>query len=422
MVPKSGISLLAGEIASGKTFLGLDLALGMASGRNKVWGMEMAGDTRLIADREWDGAFTQGRQDSRAACEKARVRYFCGDADPNLIAERVVKLCHGYPNKNKTLGMDVPNALDLDFAPHEFSSVESFDWLQKEIELQGYQLLIFDGLAQYLPGMADGSARVVSVFLSGLRQLVSKTGISVVLIHPFNKRLAARLNKWGLPTTGGEERVRGSSELLAGVDSVLLLSRPEAVKLGARGRVLLRVVKNRLGQAGAGLQFTIVDGEESLHLLFERPGHDSDVKPRRLVDAAFDELMKILMAHDDQKFSRRELTRLLEERMDPPGIRSLAESFTLLGKEERVRVEKDPSGKKFYSWAEPGTGEFESISYGLPPAEAIDLVGKYMLTKAQMRLMDYQVDQMQGKNQTSALEKALEQFAEKLGKEKVADS
>src|SRR5690606_10430072 len=109
-----------------------------------------------------------------------RVRYFCGDADPNLIAERVLRLCRGYPNSKKGMGIDVPSALDLDFTAHQFNDPQSFAWLQKEVIRQGYQLLIFDGLAQYLPGMADGSASTVGGFLRGLRQLSSQTGITIM--------------------------------------------------------------------------------------------------------------------------------------------------------------------------------------------------------------------------------------------------
>src|SRR5690606_27526237 len=54
MVPQGGITLLAGETASGKSFLGLDLALGMASGRGKAWDMnlgeEIADSSPLIVD------------------------------------------------------------------------------------------------------------------------------------------------------------------------------------------------------------------------------------------------------------------------------------------------------------------------------------------------------------------------------------
>jgi len=79
-------------------------------------------------------------------------------------------------------------------------------------------------------------------------------------------------------------------------------------------------------------------------------------KPRRLADAAFDEMMRILMAQDERKFDRAALIKLLQDRMNLPSTRFLREAFSILGKDERVRVERDESGKKRYSWAVPGTG------------------------------------------------------------------
>ena len=553
MVPQGGITLLAGETASGKSLLGLDLALGLAAGRGRAWDMELGAGIRdqetgnswklppnISPGREWTPAIPHDAslkspsqaQDNSTSCteplhragrtpaacpgseaervpeeavrvqndahlihrsavptcpdlswvpqsgrlkemeltpaacpgseaervpheadrekiadsswliadrEKTdfpityqlspmsclpRVRYFCGDADPNLIAERVLRLCRGYPNGKKGMGIDVPDALDLDFTAHQFSDSQSFAWLAKEVVRQGYQLLIFDGLAQYLPGMADGSAPTVGAFLRGVRQLASQTSVSVLLIHQFNKRQAARLDKWGLPTSQGEERIRGSSELLAGVDSVLLLSRPDAIALGAKGRALLKVVKNRLGQAGARLHFTIVDGEptnadgvgvlrNSLHLLFERLAQQAQPKPRRLVDASLDEMMRILMEQDQRKFDRVELTKLLQQRMNLPSTRSLTEAFRILGKEPRVRVERDETGKKRYAWANPGTGAMENIMYGLPPVMAIDLASSYLLNKARLNLADQQLEKMQNQAKPSNLEQRLADFLTK---------
>jgi len=506
MVPQGGVTLLAGETASGKSFLGLDLALGTASGRGRAWDMEIGDSSWLIADRE----SLQGRQEAKAAYHPlfrggqggegivgnaaclvpfnahltpasrnqplaglrlstgegltyepsamsnkpvpsspipapCKVRYFCSDADPNLIAERLLKLCRGYPTptfggtapKNRP-GIDVPTTLDLDFAAHQFSDPQSFRWLQKETDRQGYQLLIFDGLAQYLPAMADGSAPAVGIFLRGLRQLASQTGVTVLLIHQFNKRLASRTDKYGMPISQGEERVRGSSELLAGVDTALLLSRPEASALGVRAQTLLRVVKNRLGQAGARLRFSIVDGEptnadgvaqntlcqgasevrsNSLHLLFERPADPAPVKPRRLVDAAFDEMMHILMRQDRQKFTRAELTKKLQERMNLPGSRTLAEAFGMLGKEERVRVERKENSWRLYSWATPGTGEMENIMYGLPPAMALGLASLYMVGKLRVNIADMQLEKLQNQSKPSELVERLVEFVKKTEEE-----
>ena len=372
---------------------------------------------------------------------EARVRYFCADADPNLIAERVLRLCRGYPTstyggtiaKNAS-GTDVPPTLDFDFAAHKFIDPESFRWLQKEIDRQGYQLLIFDGLAQYLPAMADGSAPAVGTFLRGLRQLASQTGVTILLIHQFNKRLKSRSDKYGMPISQGEDRIRGSSELLAGVDTALLLSRPEASALGVRAQTLLRVVKNRLGQSGARLRFSIVDGEptnadgvgvlrKSLHLLFERPTDPAPLKPRRLVDAAFDEMMRILMRQDRQKFTRAELIKQLQQRMDLPTTRSLTEAFRLLGKEEQVRVERDQTGKKHYSWATPGTGEMANITYGLPPVMAFDLGSRWAWSKTQQLILRAEVEKMEGSDENSELVEKLASFIkEQEAKEKKADS
>jgi len=468
MIPQGGITLLAGETASGKTFLGLDLALHLAAGRGKAWDMEIANsswfiDDRekkadsslLIADREKiaDSSWLIADREKINDREKTdfpityqlspmsclpRVRYFCGDADPNLIAERVLRLCRGYPNGKKGMGIEVPDALDLDFTAHQFNDPQSFAWLQKEVIRQGYQLLIFDGLAQYLPGMADGSASTVGAFLRGVRQLASQTGVTIVLIHQFNKRQAARNNKWGLPTSLGEERVRGSSELLAGVDSALLLSRPEAFMLEGRGRAALKVVKNRLGQAGARFNFSIVDGEptnvdgvahntlcqgaseglrSSLHLLFEHLAPEAQPKPRRLVDAALDGMMHILMEQDQREFTRAELTKLLQERMDLPGSRTLAEAFGMLGKEERVRVERKENGRRSYAWAQPGTGVIENLTYGLPPIMAFDITSSYLINRARVNIADLQLEKMQNQAKPTELIERLADFMKKIEEE-----
>jgi len=174
---------------------------------------------------------------------------------------------------------------------------------------------------------------------------------------------------------------------------------------------VLKVVKNRLGQAGARLQFTIVDGEGSLHLLFERLGAQAQPKPRRLVDAAFDEMMRILMTEDERKFDRRELIRLLQERMNLPGTRTLAEAFGMLGRDERVRIERKEGRKSVYSWAEPGTGALERKVYGLPPAMALDFASSYLLTKARLNLAEQQMEKMKDKASSTEL---LEQLADVL--------
>jgi len=128
------------------------------------------------------------------------------------------------------------------------------------------------------------------------------------------------------------------------------------------------------------------------------------------------------MEQDQQKFTRTELTKALEERMDLPGSRTLAEAFGILGKEERVRVERKENGRRLYSWAEPGTGEMGRMTYGLPPIMAFDLGSRWAWSKTQQLILRAEVEKMEGNDKNSELVERLEAFVrEQESKEKKAD-
>jgi replicative DNA helicase len=78
-----GLNLLAGEVASGKTFLALDLALAVAAG-------ELAWDDRPALH--------------------GPVLYFCLDCSPRTIQQRLLALCAGR-------GLLPPADLHFDFSP-----------------------------------------------------------------------------------------------------------------------------------------------------------------------------------------------------------------------------------------------------------------------------------------------------------------
>ena len=83
----------------------------------------------------------------------------------------------------------------------------------------------------------------------------------------------------------------------------------------------------------------------------------------------------------------------------------------MLGKDERVRVERKGDSKRIYSWAQPGTGALERKVYGLPPAMALDVASSYLLSKARLSLAEQQMEAMQAKGKTTEL---LGQLAELL--------
>ena len=83
----------------------------------------------------------------------------------------------------------------------------------------------------------------------------------------------------------------------------------------------------------------------------------------------------------------------------------------MLGRDERVRIERKEGRKSVYSWAEPGTGALEKRVYGLPPAMALDFASSYLLSKARLNLAEQQMEKMKDKASSAEL---LEQLADVL--------
>jgi hypothetical protein len=82
----------------------------------------------------------------------------------------------------------------------------------------------------------------------------------------------------------------------------------------------------------------------------------------------------------------------------------------MLGKEERVRVERQENGRRIYSWAALGTGAMEKIMYGMPPVVALDLGSKYLWSKMQQLILRAQIEKMDGNDKNSELVERLTTF------------
>jgi len=93
----------------------------------------------------------------------------------------------------------------------------------------------------------------------------------------------------------------------------------------------------------------------------------------------------------------------------------LREAFSILGKDERVRVERDETRNKRYSWAVPGTGALEKKVYGLPPAMALDFASSYLLSKARLNLAEQEMERMQNKSSSAGLVEQLTDLLQRGG-------
>ena len=201
-----GLNLLAGEVAAGKTFLALDLALGAA-----------------VRAEAWGGLFIP----------TGKVLYYCLDSSATTIGHRLKNLCRGY-------AINPPRSLHFDFELHDFSEPAQIKTLKGLIQSEGYHLVIIDALAHYLPGMDENTVASIGPVLTRLRRLTDDTRSTILLIHHFNKSGHTR------QSISQGMRIRGSSDIFAAVDTALSLVMKGPVRI-------LRQVKNRNGREAAPL-------------------------------------------------------------------------------------------------------------------------------------------------------------------------
>jgi hypothetical protein len=398
VIPAGGLVLLAGETSSGKGFLGLELALGVAS-RGRAW--ELACGVR------------------------GKVRYLCADADEGELARRVGRLCRGY-------GIEVPKTLLFDFGRHVFDDTH-VDTLEKIIGQEGYRLVIVDPLSRYLPWMNDNSMRSVGMGLQAMRELAKKTGVTVVMLQGFNKLPKRSLGKWGEPTTDGTERVRGSTELVASCDTTLLVTR-------GRTRNVIELVKNRQGRTRWMSYFSVVDGpmapdptgepEEGnetgfdptggqsvvgagLHIVFET-AKGSEIKPpvtlAELVERRF---KKVMRRQPEREFARMEVIEETEKLMGKVGKRAYAEAFALLGKDSEVKVERAEENRKTYRIAVPAMVTYDAMAEEEGQLAALDLLGKKVAAEAPLLLLEKRLEELkESKKEGGVLGALLKRIAE----------
>ena len=261
-IAKGTLNLLAGESAVGKTFLALDLALGVAA-RGLAWGgLEIP---------------------------RGRVLYLCLDASPVTLSRHMIGLCRQY-------AIEPPADLLFDFDRHDLSDPREIAFITSQVAERGLSLVILDVLARYLDALNENTAATISRLMISLRRVASDSGASFLFIHHFNKQRSTR-------TTVGE-RVRGSSDLIASMDGVLSATRRV-------GRMDLRPVKNRLGVDAAPLSYRISaqqDGSPCLEFIAD------DTQPdlaETIVEVAREQVVRMLRILHGHFYPRTAIEEML---------------------------------------------------------------------------------------------------------------
>jgi len=310
LVPKrfidGGLNLLVGEVAAGKTFLALDLALGVAE-RGTAWG--------------------------GLDIPRGQVLYYCLDSSPNMIAQRLKGLC-------QKDGLTPPKALMFDFGRHDFYREQEIDLLIGKILANRTRLVIFDVLARYLDGINENSISMISPLMTRMRAICDETKASILFIHHFNKHSSVK------EIIGN--RVRGSSDIFASVDVAM-----GAMVKGEERE--LRVIKNRFGKPAEPLKFVIADEG---WLDFHPVVLGSSAMPT-MAEVTTEQVVSMLRALPGKYYPRKVIEEMLADFFGLPSKRTLDDVFAGLGDEEDIRVGVKDKVKYYGYFREDGTPMME---------------------------------------------------------------
>ena len=297
-VPEGAVVLLAGAAGSGKSFLGLQAALGLAGG-GSAWGEKVE--------------------------PKGKVLYLGADTNSHLFGQRLEMLSRGL-NAEQLARVKENLYVNLD---NSNLNVDKNFWMDI-IDLKA-RLIVVDCLVRYLRNNLDTDSGRISPVFTYFRAYAGK-GSSVIVLHHFNKNTKAGADRQTLA-----RQIRGSSDLMASVDL--------AYGLEADGKVgLLRMVKNRVEQEkNLGLRFRF--GEQGLEA-FEKVdlGLEAAALPERMVES----LSVVLTEQAGLWMSRAALCQALGQREVLPGERTLDKAFASLGSLEGVQTQWGKRGERLY--------------------------------------------------------------------------
>jgi replicative DNA helicase len=295
-----GINLIAGMPAAGKSFLALDLAIGIASSG-------LAWDNRKV---------TQGK-----------VLYHFLDGSYRGMRSRVIKMCHAR-------GIQPPADLVFDFSPLNLKVTSEVLALRQRIKRLDASVAIFDVMAKFIPGADENSVAEISPMMNALREIANQTGTTFILIH--------HLNKGGNPDLS--YRVRGSSDILGSVDTAIVVSQESQNSANSMRMIIPQKVRESLPPSQ--LQFQIESTEESIALRFSETNISESRRVPGQLELIYADLLEYLQAEPDQEFKKNDLVSVLQI---GSSARTIDRAFTKLNNDPRIKVTKRGSFNS-YQW------------------------------------------------------------------------
>lgn len=214
---KSAAGIIGGQPKCCKSWLGLDMAVSVAS------------NTPCL------GRFP--------VTEHGPALVFLAEDSVDDVRKRVASIC-----RSRSLCINAVNLIVITAPTLRLDSEWDQKRLRATIDRVSPKFLLLDPLVR-LHRLDENNARDIAGLLGFLREIQRKSGCAVVLTHHANKRVSSR------PGQG----LRGTSDLHAFGDSNLYLSRNE-------GDTLDLVIEHRSAKAPAPLRLQLTDSDYSTYL------------------------------------------------------------------------------------------------------------------------------------------------------------
>jgi archaellum biogenesis ATPase FlaH len=295
-----GINLIAGMPAAGKSFLALDLAIGMAS-------TGLAWDNRPV---------TQGK-----------VLYHFLDGSYRGMRSRIQKLCAGR-------GIQPPADLIFDFSPLNLKVPSEVMAFRQRIRRLDAALVVFDVMAKFMPGADENSVADISPMMNTLREIANQHGTTFILIHHLNK--------------GGHSdlayRVRGSTDILGSVDTAIVVTHENQHSQQSIRTIIPQKVRETLPPAS--LQYQLDSTDESISL---RISEVTEIEPTHIpgqAESLYSDFSAFLKDDPDREFKKNDL---ISELQIDSSARTIDRVFARLNKDPHIKVRKRGS-LNTYQW------------------------------------------------------------------------
>lgn len=206
LVAKNDVTMLAGEPEVGKSFLTMDLAVAVLSGRDEFLG--------------------------RSVMHHGRVYYIDEENPEDVVRQRLEKL-----------GLSAEDSKKLKYVHHKAVRLDKEpERIIQDIMDFDPELVIIDSLTRIHTGDENSAGFIAQLFNDGINPIVRNTGAALLLLHHVNKS----------DGTSSFGRLRGSSDISGSIDAGY-----DAKKVGPH--IHISNFKSRRARSGGMIAAEIVD-------------------------------------------------------------------------------------------------------------------------------------------------------------------